>query len=247
VETARSVTCIQERGPRGYQEDRSFYKYIEYPQGRGWLLAVMDGHGGALVADLCVKEIEHLFTLQNMETVEEALRSLVSALNEKTSRSYVGSTLSVACILEDRKEVSIAVLGDSPVVVLGSNGKLHVSPEHNVRSNMKEREAVEKRGGVYEGGYIWTKYRDHGLQMSRALGDAYLEGILSRDPEIYTITDPQWILVASDGLIDPGHNQSEELFSEIGEYAKKNATADDLMKWAVSRELRDNATAIVWS
>lgn len=246
MKTEYSVTCVQEQGPRSYQEDRSFCKPIKGSDFNGWLLAVMDGHGGASVAELCAKEIEHLFTLHGAEHTEEALRDLVSSLNVKTSHLQVGSTLSVACILEDHKKVSIAVLGDSPVVVLDSTGQLHVGPEHNVRSNVNERKAAEKRGGAYSGGYIWRRDRNYGLQMSRALGDAHLEGIISHEPEVYTVTNPKWILIASDGLVDPGHDQSEHLFSEIKEYAEKNATASDLMQWAVSRELRDNATAIVW-
>jgi len=241
-----SVTCVQEQGPRSYQEDRSFHKRIENPHCYGWFLAVMDGHEGSSVAELCAKEIGDLFTLRDADHVEEALLHLVLSLSTKTLCFNAGSTLSIACVLEDHNKVSVAVLGDSPVVVLDDKGHLHVSPEHNVRSNLKEREAAERRGGVYADGYLYKGNGDFGLQLSRALGDAYFEGIILREPEIYTIANPQWILVASDGLIDPVHSQSKVLFKKIAEYAQRHASAGDLMQWATSRGLNDNATALVW-
>lgn len=242
-----SVTSSMIQGPREYQEDRHFYKRIEGPKFYGWLLAVMDGHIGSSVAELCVKEIEGLFNLSDANHTEKALRDLVSALNLKTSNFYEGSTLSVACILESHNKVSVAVLGDSPVIVVDKNGKLHVSPEHNIRSNIEERKAAEKRGGVCSGGYLYTQNGDQGLQMSRALGDSYLEGVISRKPDIYTIQNPSWVLVASDGLIDPSHKDSENLYKKIKKYADKRARADDLMQWVTKRGPKDNVTAIVWS
>lgn len=246
METKCSITCIQEQGPRSYQEDRSFHKHIDGVDYTGKLLAVMDGHGGSATAELCANEIGQLFSPRSAKSVEEDLKGLVSLLNGKTINFLAGTTISIACVLEDHRKVSIAVLGDSPVVVFDDEGNLHVSPEHNVRSNLQERGAAQKRGGVYGSGYIWERDQEYGLQMGRALGDAHLGRIISHEPEIYTLNNPQWILVASDGLIDPCHEQSEGLFLEIKKYAQKRASAKDLMQWALSRGLRDNATAIVW-
>lgn len=247
-----SVTYAQRQGPRISQEDRGFCKRIEryepiVSQGFcGWLLAVMDGHGGPSVAELCANEIGDLFMLQDADHTEEALLNLVAVLNAKTAHSHEGSTLSVACVIEDCDKVSIAVLGDSPVIVLDGKGKLHVSPEHNTRSNGVEREAAEKRGGVCKDGYLYKKDGDRGLQLSRALGDAYLEGVISREPEIYTLESPQWILIASDGLLDPAHYESPMPIKEIERLAERHASAKEVMQWATYRELRDNATALVW-
>ena len=244
------VTSFTLQGPRDYQEDRYFCKRIENSEFYGWLFAVMDGHRGSLVAELCMKEIDGLFKLSNPNRSEEALQDLVSALNLKTLHCHEGSTFSAACILESHKKVSIAILGDSPVIVADKIGKLNVSPEHNVRSNPEERGAAEKRGGVYLDGYLYIQGGgsfDYGLQMSRTLGDLSLNSVLSREPDIYTIQDPSWILVASDGLIDPSHEDSEIFLEEIKKYAQKHANADDLMQWAKKRGLNDNATALVWN
>lgn len=241
------VTSAVKRGPRSYQEDYNFQIRIKNSSVQGWLIAVMDGHGGKSVAEICAQEMGKLFQPQTAIQSEETLRSLVEALHAKTLHFRdVGSTLSVAYILASHHKVSIAVLGDSPVAVLDQKGQLHLSPEHNVRSNAKERIAAEQRGGVYREGYLYTRGGDHGLQLTRALGDTHLNGVISHEPDIYTINDPQWILVASDGLFDPSHSNTNRLLEEMKEYAKQRSTADDLMKWAEKRGLKDNATAVVW-
>lgn len=158
-----------------------------------------------------------------------------------------GSTISVAVILESHKKISVAVLGDSPVVVLDKNGELHVSPEHNIRSNPAEREAVEKRGGIYKDGYVFAEKDGDGIQLSRILGDSHLSRIVSREPDVYTIFDPQWALLASDGIFDPGHESGLGALKEIKKLAFSRASAENVMQWAESRELKDNATALVWN
>ena len=244
------ITFATEQGPRTYQEDFAVHFRIKTPHMRGWLLAVMDGHKGKSVAELCANEIKGLFQPSDPNTIEIALRDVVAALNTKTAHLNEGSTLSIACILENHNKAVIAVLGDSPILVLDKHGELHMSPEHNVRSNSNERKAATKRGATYDGGYIYFFDGDHGpqygLQLSRVLGDAPLAKILSREPKIYTIVDPKWVLVASDGLLDPSHKDTKVLIHELKTRAKQYATADELLRWASERGLRDNATALVW-
>lgn len=237
-----SVTFVTKKGPRPYQEDRHCVTYI--PDIKCHLLTVMDGHGGMDVSDFCANNIFRMISLDEGQP-EDRLSSLVANLNSATRRHEAGSTFSGVIISEGLNTASIAILGDSPVVILDEKGQLHISPEHNVRTNEKERRAVEARGGLCESGYIWSS-GEAGLQMSRALGDAPLDDILFREPEIYTIYNPIWVLVASDGLFDPSHKDTESLMEDIKEFAKNRATADTLMAWAEKRGLKDNATAVVW-
>lgn len=241
----KTVTCATAQGPRNYQEDRYFTKRIEAANCHGWLLAVMDGHNGGAVADLCAKEINACFALESADRCEEALRNLVVALNKKTSWMSEGSTFSAVCVLESHNKAIVAVLGDSPVIIRDAEGALHVSPEHNVRTNLQERKAAEERGGMYLWGYVWNR-SERDLQISRALGDAHLADILSREPEVYAINNPAWILVASDGIIDPEHADMEALAKDVAELAAQKASANDVLTWAAKRGLKDNATAIVW-
>lgn len=236
------ITVESEKGPRGYQEDRHYETYI--PDSKLQLLAVMDGHGGSEISDFCAKNIFRMIST-DPDDPEHKLNALVNNLNSATRNNEAGSTFSGVIISEELKTVSVAILGDSPVVVLDSKCKLHVSPEHNVRTNMEERRATEERGGYYSNGYICVG--DRGSQLSRALGNKHLGKVISKEPEIYTIKDPVWVLVASDGLLDPSHQNTEELIEEIGKFAKSKADANTLMDWVKKRGLEDNATAVVWN
>ncbi|MEX2090516.1 MAG: PP2C family serine/threonine-protein phosphatase [Candidatus Paceibacterota bacterium] len=242
-----SPTSVARQGPRPYQEDRHYETYI--PDRKWLLLAIMDGHGGADTADFCEKNIFRMMPIDK-GTPKHSLRALVVNLNSATRQHKTGSTFSGVIISEKQNTASVAILGDSPVVILDDKGQLHISPEHNVRTNIEEREAAIKRGGEYSGGYIWINDGDlgtQGLQMSRALGDVLLGRILSREPETYNVYNPVWVLVASDGLFDPSHKNSKSLLEEMKKFAKSKATADTLMAWAEKRGLEDNATAVVWN
>ena len=243
-----TVTVARKKGPRTYQEDFHFFAPIEQHGISGWLLAVMDGHGGKEVAQFSAREIPHLFELRSAEHAEEALKKLVQKLHAGTRHLEAGSTLSLVLILEQEKRAVVAVLGDSPVVIFDTNGKQYVSPEHNVRSNPAELAAAESRGASYSLGYIYSPMSTRGLQLSRALGNASLDSILSRKPDVYTVSEPAWVLVASDGLMDPGHGINQETFiPALKMFAEARATAKELMVWAEKIGLIDNATAIVWN
>ena len=163
-----TVTSVTKKGPRSYQEDRHYETYIP---DQGWqLLAVMDGYGGEEVSEFCEQSISRMMPL-DINQPELALRVLVANLNSATFRSIAGSTFSGVIISENSRTASVSVLGDSPVLVYDKQGRLHISPEHNVRSNVAERKAAEQRGGIYNGGYIWNDLSDLGQsrQMGRAL------------------------------------------------------------------------------
>jgi serine/threonine protein phosphatase PrpC len=234
------VSVASSIGARSYQED--FHVYHGFTE--NCLIGVMDGHDGKSVAKFCCDEIGNLFPIDIIDQPETALKILISELNKRTEKLEAGSTISLALIFQNR--VTVAVLGDSPVMVLDKHGQFHISPEHNVRSNKKERRAAELRGGIYEGGYLFTKFGDRGVQLSRVLGDAYLGEVISREPEKYTVHNPIWVMVASDGILDPGHNNTSAMAKEVKILAEKNSSAKDLLAWAEKRGLEDNATAVVW-
>lgn len=242
-----NVTCLSRLGPHEEQEDYFFLSRVEEKDLKGWLIAVMDGHDGKDAAEFCARKIGRFFKLKQADQTEESLRVLIEKLHYGTMLFESGSTISAAVILESHKKISVAVLGDSPVVVLDKNGELHISPEHNIRSNPAEREAVEKRGGIYEDGYVFADKDHDGIQLSRVLGDSHLSRIVSREPEVYTIDDPKWALLASDGVFDPGHESGLGHLKEIKKLALERATAEDIIRWAERHDLKDNATAIVWN
>lgn len=242
----RVVTRAVAIGPKERQEDRNVAFGFRGRGFQAYVIGVFDGHGeSAAAAEYCRRETETYPWPSEIADSEGLLRSLVTRLVNGTDRFRCGTTLSLALIVKRKHAgttVSVAILGDSPVVVYDGAGSLHVGPHHNVRTNPDDRRAVHDRGGIIEFGSVRAVSGGYGLQLSRALGDRELGRILSREPDIYTIDDPHWILVASDGLFDPGRAPFDELVA----FAGIGATAEDLMKWALQARLHDNTTALVW-
>ena len=238
-----NISSISKQNKRNYQEDR----YFVINNNKGTFVCVFDGHGGSGVSEFCYNNVWKILQTIKLIDPKEILVELVKELDFQTQQMNEGSTLSIALINDNPLRVTIAILGDSPVVVYTKEGNTNIGPEHNVRSNSKEKAAIESRGGIYEKGYIYTDKGTCGLQLSRALGDFKLDSILSRNPDIYTIENPQWVLVASDGIFDAGHKGNEKIFEEIKELAKNNSSAEEVSNWSDIRNPTDNTTAIVWS
>src|SRR5919108_1830794 len=96
----------------------------------------------------------------NDNDVNEALRQTIQYLNDatyelskKSNLHYEsGTTLSLVYVPESRERVYIAIIGDSPVILARRDGTVHVSPEHNARTNENERKEAILRGGRYNDG-----------------------------------------------------------------------------------------------
>lgn len=241
----KRITRATTQGPRSHQEDQNII--YPSPDGNKHLLAIMDGHGGNETAEFCQKNIPRLWLFSQIKNNEEAvLERLIERLNEETREMSSGSTISVVYVSEGQNMAWVAVLGDSPVIIVDKNGNANISPAHNARSNIRERNRAIDHGGRYEDGYIW--YGDKGLQLTRALGDIHLTKILNRRPEIYSVElgPESVIVVASDGLIDPSHQKSREESKSVAELAKNGSEAQELINWRTKKGIHDNATAIVW-
>ena len=251
-ESLSFVTSASVQGGRSHQEDRSVCQWIETKDGSGWLLAVFDGHRGAVTAELAAQELLSLFIKRlpiHHGDAASTLRNIFRTLNDLTRAHLSGSTASVVFIPADAKVVTLAVLGDSPVAIRDSKGKIHIGPNHNVRTNMAERVASEVRGGVYRGGYLEDQELPGiGLQMARALGDADLSRVLERAPEVETVPlgGEGIVLVGTDGLLSQRGGTNSEQLREIVAMIQEGAGADEVVADALARGTGDNVTAIVW-
>lgn len=252
AEPKEALTVYSERGLRSYQEDRYVADPLSIDLDRQLqVLAVMDGHGGSEVAELVAKEmiptLRENFQESN-SSILETLQKTVSALNALARNMRAGSTLSLVVIPDNEQKAYVAVLGDSLIVISDQNGDINVSPEHNARTNVAEREAAVKRGAIYDGAYLVDDESGYGLQMSRALGDRDLDGFLNRDAEVYTVNlgEKSFIIVATDGVFDPEHKDTEQETRRLAEMVAKGAGAEELVQDAIGRQTEDNATAIVW-
>jgi serine/threonine protein phosphatase PrpC len=236
------ISMAQAQGNREYQEDRfgveEFYA--------GTLFWVADGHGGDEVSNEIADWIRHKWILGGVHPDQERyIREVFRSLDLQTNEMDSGSTLSLVYAPKQAPHIFVAVLGDSPVIVRSSD-KIFTGPDHNARSNAEERSQAITRGAVYMNGYVCHPQSGRGLQMSRALGDSHLRPYLSREPEIQVLPFGQpgdWILVASDGVLDPSHHKNES--DIVAELVDTGAEAPELVTRAIKIPTHDNATAIL--
>jgi serine/threonine protein phosphatase PrpC len=240
------VSSASAKGQRSYQEDRIFTLTGE----QGTLLAVFDGHGGAQVSHLASEELPGIFA--DLITAPKAkprqvLKAAIHKLNIMTQHFNPGSTISLAFIPFNKRIVYCAVMGDSPILVKDNKGNINISPDHNVRTNEPERIAAMDRGGFTEGGYLYAHFNGPGLQMARALGDAQLNSVLSRQPDIYSVrvNKDSFVIVASDGAFDPGHYDFKKSAEAVVKLVEAGADAQAIVDRAVKLPTGDNVSAIV--
>lgn len=232
------------QGGRFYQEDR-FVIHCH----RGILMAVADGHRDSSVSSWCKTMLsKHFREHYSGKDASVALQEVFASLHQETRSNDGGSTLSTVFITPDKQKVFVGTLGDSPVVIRDKSGLVVVSAEHNARTNPAELEAAKLKGARFDGFYIYPPGLDHGLQLTRALGDADFDTVLNREPEVRSaeLGKNSFVLVASDGLIDPAHEDTAEQIDRLVGLIDKGATAKDLVQDALNRNTGDNATAILW-
>jgi serine/threonine protein phosphatase PrpC len=243
----KSISSDTHKGRRDYQEDRLF----TLTGAEGTLLAIFDGHGGADVAHLASEQLPAIWADEitaEGATPKTALQNSIQKLNILTQHYEPGSTISLVFIPANDDTASVAIMGDSPVIIKDAEGKINISPDHNVRTNYIEAEAAKSRGGFVEGGYLFQSYDGMGLQMARALGDSYLNKVLSRTPEIYgvKINKDSFIIAASDGCFDPGHYDFKKAAQTIVELVERGQEANELVhRAAVDYPTGDNVSCIV--
>ncbi len=250
------ITYFTSQGERKYQEDRYIVQHLKgFPDGSNVLfMAVMDGHGGAEVSDFLEKHFIELFIKVAIDPKAEkhdwveALKIGIVLLGEMTKDMRPGSTLSVVIVPDNQQRAYVAVVGDSPVVILDANGLLNLSPDHNARSNEQERLAAISRGAVYDNQYLRDPVTGDGLQMSRSLGDSTMASFLSRQPDVYSVDlgPHSFVIVASDGVLDPFHKDTPSQEKRLAEMVAKGADAKALVEDALVRKTGDNATALVY-
>lgn len=241
------ITYAAERNGRQYMEDTFFFSKFE----NGDLLAVFDGHGGGASSDFCEQQA-HKYFLENLEKYgkpTDALYETIALLEDNIVNAGFedGTTASLVYIDKGRKEATVAVIGDSPVIIYNPIKGTWYGPDHNVRTNPTEMNAAINRGGHMYGGYICNN-AGVGLQMGRALGDKALGKILNKEPEVFVVDLDigGYVLVATDGVFDPSHKGTTSLV-KAAEYLKGDPSsgAEDLVKRAVEAKTGDNATAIL--
>ena len=254
------ISASTEKGSRPYQEDRIVTKRIDTTTFHGILVAVADGHGGDKTSSYVVQQLsdglfDRMLAAGN-KNLNDALMLTFQYLNDSTlelsSKTFAhyesGTTLSLAYVPDGEDSLHIGVIGDSPVILARKDGTFHISPEHNARSNEAERKDAEQRGGVFENGYLYSRSRGIGLQMTRDIGCHAMGDVLQRHPDIYEleIHHGDVLILGSDGLLDPAHFSSDEDVRRLAKLVLGGAEAQDLINDALDRETEDNVSVIVY-
>lgn len=247
------------RGDRANQDAIAIVLPLPDPVAHCSLFAVFDGHGrggekaAAFVAQRLVRELHHAIDTAMHFDPEDALRRACVAVDEALRNesgmdlAFTGTTATV-CLVNDT-EVTCANIGDSRIVLASydPNKKVVDLTEDHVPSRPDEKKRIELAGGRVDtwapGGldtgparvYLSTR-RVPGLAVSRAFGDAILDGIINAEPDISTVqlrSDHSFIIVASDGIwsqmsskevVDFVSRRRTESPQRVAEYLVKHAT-----------------------
>ncbi|KAH0453599.1 hypothetical protein IEQ34_017923 [Dendrobium chrysotoxum] len=189
---------------------------------------VYDGHGGAVVAEVC-KEKMHFVVAEEADKGEKGegeegrWRRAMAASFERVDgevaeekKGTVGSTAVVAVV--GRRRIMVANCGDSRAVLSRGGVAVALSDDHKIfpYSNLltpqpnrpDEMKRVEAAGGRI---INWDGYRVLGvLSTSRSIGDFFLKPYVTCEPEI-TVTErsdkDEFLILASDGLWDVISNE----------------------------------------
>jgi serine/threonine protein phosphatase PrpC len=245
----RTITShASHQGKRAYQEDRTVISAGE----DGLLLGVFDGHGGSAVSEFCHKNLLNAFNSvadnPDLPDMPAKMYGMFNYLKTRTNEiPSSGSTASIVFIPSTLDRAYVGILGDSPVVIREADGTIWVSPDHNVRNNPSEVEAAKLRGGTTYGGYLYPAgLAASGIQMTRSLGDSFMGDVLNRTPQLFEspLGPNSFVLVASDGLIDPGHHISNPEDAIVA-LIDRGAKAGNLVKYAIDVPTGDNVSAIL--
>lgn len=255
---------VEGRMPHG-MEDRHVAEFRQLEDGNEvGLFAVFDGHSGADVATYLRK---HLFdNILNQPGLDfwtdpmEAIRRAYHRTDRKVlkttkqagddgggegkGRRRRGGSTAVTAILINGEELVVANVGDSRAVLCDAGGTARqLSVDHEP---LRERRAIEARGGFVTEIHGDVPRVDAQLAMARAFGDRSLKEHISADPDV-AIEDvgdgAELLVLASDGLWKVMSNQ--EAVDEARGVQDARKAAVRLVDEAVRRGSKDDISCVV--
>lgn len=145
---------------------------------------------------------------------------------------FGGTTAIIAVRLHSLNRLVVANVGDSRGILCNSRGMVVPMSHDHKPNHPSEHRRIREAGGFIKFNGVW---RVAGiLATSRALGDSQLKDqkFITAEPEIMTFDlgdhQPQFIILASDGLWDTFGNEDAALFvrETIANLRKKGRTDD---------------------
>jgi serine/threonine protein phosphatase PrpC len=207
------------------------------------LAAVFDGHGGAAVAEHAAGRVLGLVeaALTGGHDGEALGRKVFSGLDLPVDRC--GSTATLLWVRD--RDLGVAWVGDSRAILVSQGGWRVLAPDHRIE-RADERERVLAAGAVIDPPYVIDPRTEHGVMMTRALGDRELRRVgITAEPEVVTTRlgpDDVGFVVATDGLWDVVANEEA---AEACRSQTPQAAADCLLALVIERQGHDNVTIVV--
>jgi len=267
--TFGDVTYGFKKSLRSSQQDRHLNTSVNLPgvpNGNGYLMSVMDGHGSDTEVDgkkmhsvdIVRDNLENDFLnamKKNNGDVKAALNQTIADLDGKMKEvKKGGTTISIVYVPSSKEKAYVAVLGDSPVIIKDKEGDLFVSEDHNV-DNPAEKELARQRGAefVTRGGHPYMVPKDNPnvapIMLTRALGDENFGKVISKVPDIYEIGlgRESFIVLGSDGIWAPNRYGEHQLqLRDITGVIEVGLEAKDLVESIVDDiGGTDNVTAVL--
>jgi len=257
----QKATTFIHPGQRESQEDHFLINdmALAVANGKGRLLAVMDGHCGDTIG-LCLHD--HIVTSFSQSLflcdgdISATLRRIFKELDVVCVHETCGSSLSVVYIPvddsdDDTAAVYCAYMGDSPIVVFDRDGKLQSSHLHNVEhAEFDILSIAEKHAAKIESGElsIEERYLSIGsryLQLTRSIGDRHFGDVLIREPELHTFTANRKsiVMLATDGILV--QNNIQQLYQHLIGMAGRGDTAREMGEWVLNQHAFDNTTIVL--
>jgi serine/threonine protein phosphatase PrpC len=265
-------------GGSGKTECQDAYSILQKITPSSHFFAVYDGHGvkgkdvaqfvNESIAQIMRENAENMGKLVRNDSIGTFFKTTFGLVERKLIQSSISITYSGTCCISaliSKGKLYIANLGDSRAVLCKQeeNGDVIVEEltQDHKPTREDEKERVIQMGGLIEPMYyngmavgplrVWTKAKDSGLAMTRAMGDVRGKkaGLIS-EPEIHKVDlqpNDKFIIMASDGLWDV--MSSEEAASFVLEYEQgrkdKSQVAKALVKeakkkWAKLEEFEDD-------
>uniref|UniRef100_A0A0E0LLB0 protein-serine/threonine phosphatase n=1 Tax=Oryza punctata TaxID=4537 RepID=A0A0E0LLB0_ORYPU len=254
---------VEGKMPHG-MEDRHVAEFRRLDDGNEvGLFAVFDGHSGA---DVATYLREHLFDnilrepgfwTDTMAAIRRAYhrtdRKVLRTTTETEEddgeeRRRRGGSTAVTAILINGETLVVANVGDSRAVACDRAGRARqLSVDHEP---LRERDAVESRGGFVTEIHGDVPRVDAQLAMSRAFGDQQIKEHISSDPDV-TIEDvggdgdggTEFVVLASDGVWTVMSNQ--EAVDAVRGTADARKAAAEVVGEALDRGSKDDIACVV--
>ena len=241
-------------GMRKTMEDFVIHEPDLLDDGRYSLYCVLDGHGGADVAEYLYKHFpklikDNLVTYESIYNIDEIFALTLTTIENNMrliNSRETGSTFCAVFIDRKLKEMYVVNIGDSQMlqVVCEDDRKLSsgfLCKSHKT-TNKEEMMRISRSGGNVKNGRVGGF-----LMLTRSIGDFSLKkyGLISTpDIEQYAVDTASLLILCSDGIWD--YVQPEDVMNIIvaNQDYDCEAIARTLIQEAIIKGSLDNISAI---